>query len=95
MVASAEVSLQSPPIRDLRFMSTSSLTLDFVSLARRIVLGIPRLPDLDPLSAVMSSKYAFSKALKEVRFHLCQQSEHSNALRYVEPLFDCTTGPDQ
>ncbi|GAB7344797.1 hypothetical protein MBLNU457_3259t1 [Dothideomycetes sp. NU457] len=29
----------------------------------------------------MSGKYVFSKALKEVRFHLCQTSEHSNALR--------------
>jgi len=31
----------------------------------------------------MSGKYVFSKAIKEVRFHLCQTSEHSNALRYV------------
>lgn len=31
----------------------------------------------------MSGKYAFSKALKELRFHHCQTSEHSNAVRYV------------
>ncbi|PPJ60262.1 hypothetical protein CBER1_01282 [Cercospora berteroae] len=29
----------------------------------------------------MSGKYAFSKALKELRFHHCQTSEHSNAVR--------------
>ncbi|KAK4635399.1 NADH-ubiquinone oxidoreductase [Fulvia fulva] len=29
----------------------------------------------------MSGKYAFTKALKELRFHHCQTSEHSNALR--------------
>ncbi|KAI4105265.1 MAG: hypothetical protein L6R37_002813 [Teloschistes peruensis] len=27
----------------------------------------------------MSGKYTFTKALKEVRFHLCQTSEHSAA----------------
>ncbi|TWU75194.1 hypothetical protein ED733_004825 [Metarhizium rileyi] len=31
----------------------------------------------------MSSRYAFSKALKEVRFQLCQTSEQSAAVRYV------------
>ncbi|MCJ1250363.1 hypothetical protein MMC30_007589 [Trapelia coarctata] len=29
----------------------------------------------------MSGKYAFTKALKEVRFHFCQTSEHSAAAR--------------
>ncbi|KAL8784109.1 MAG: hypothetical protein Q9213_004168 [Squamulea squamosa] len=29
----------------------------------------------------MSGKYTFTKALKEVRFHLCQTSEHSAATR--------------
>ncbi|KAI9722562.1 MAG: hypothetical protein M1828_004557 [Chrysothrix sp. TS-e1954] len=29
----------------------------------------------------MSGKYAFTKGLKEVRFHLCQSSEHSAATR--------------
>ncbi|GAB7352603.1 hypothetical protein MBLNU459_g2983t1 [Dothideomycetes sp. NU459] len=29
----------------------------------------------------MSGKYAFTKALKEVRFHHCQTSDHSAALR--------------
>ncbi|KAF2155703.1 NADH dehydrogenase, alpha subcomplex, subunit 2 [Myriangium duriaei CBS 260.36] len=29
----------------------------------------------------MSGKYAFTKALKEVRFHFCQTSEHSQAVR--------------
>ncbi|KJX97248.1 unnamed protein product [Zymoseptoria tritici ST99CH_1A5] len=29
----------------------------------------------------MSSKYAFSKTLKELRFLHCQTSEHSNAVR--------------
>ncbi|EME49297.1 hypothetical protein DOTSEDRAFT_68161 [Dothistroma septosporum NZE10] len=29
----------------------------------------------------MSGKYAFTKALKELRFHHCQTSEHSNAVR--------------
>lgn len=32
---------------------------------------------------VMSSKYAFTKSLKEVRFLFCQTSEHSAAVRYV------------
>ncbi|EXF74601.1 hypothetical protein CFIO01_09674 [Colletotrichum fioriniae PJ7] len=31
----------------------------------------------------MSSKYAFTKALKEVRFLFCQTGEHSAATRYV------------
>ncbi|PWI70121.1 NADH:ubiquinone oxidoreductase 10.5kD subunit [Purpureocillium lilacinum] len=31
----------------------------------------------------MSSKYAFTKSLKEVRFLFCQTSEHSAAVRYV------------
>ncbi|KFA62314.1 hypothetical protein S40285_06546 [Stachybotrys chlorohalonatus IBT 40285] len=31
----------------------------------------------------MSSKYAFSKGLREVRFLFCQTSEHSTAVRYV------------
>lgn len=30
----------------------------------------------------MSGKYVFSKALKELRFHHCQTSDHSNAIRY-------------
>lgn len=29
----------------------------------------------------MSGKYTFTKVLKEVRFHLCQTSEHSAATR--------------
>ncbi|KAK0257686.1 hypothetical protein LTR29_011013 [Friedmanniomyces endolithicus] len=28
-----------------------------------------------------SSKYAFAKGLKELRFHHCQTSDHSNAIR--------------
>ncbi|KAK5706504.1 hypothetical protein LTR97_001493 [Elasticomyces elasticus] len=28
-----------------------------------------------------SGKYAFAKGLKELRFHHCQTSEHSNAIR--------------
>jgi hypothetical protein len=31
----------------------------------------------------MSSKYAFSKGLREVRFLFCQSSEHSAAVRYA------------
>lgn len=31
----------------------------------------------------MSGKYAFTKALKELRFHHCQTSDHSAAVRYV------------
>lgn len=31
----------------------------------------------------MSGKYTFTKALKEIRFHLCQTSEHSAATRSV------------
>ena len=31
----------------------------------------------------MSSKYAFTKTLKEVRFHFCQTSEPSAAVRYL------------
>ena len=34
----------------------------------------------------MSSKYAFTKSLKELRFHHCQTSGHSDAVRYVCPL---------
>jgi hypothetical protein len=34
----------------------------------------------------MSTKYAFSTALKEVRFLFCQTSEHSAATRYVPEL---------
>ncbi|KAK3632907.1 hypothetical protein LTR56_016086 [Elasticomyces elasticus] len=30
-----------------------------------------------------SGKYAFAKGLKELRFHHCQTSEHSNAIRYI------------
>lgn len=33
----------------------------------------------------MSGKYAFTKGLKEVRFHFCQTSEPSAAVRY-EPI---------
>lgn len=32
----------------------------------------------------MSGKYAFSKAVKEIRFHLCQKGEGSAAARYVQ-----------
>lgn len=35
----------------------------------------------------MSTKYAFSKALKELRFHHCQTSDHSNAVRYASYPF--------
>jgi NADH dehydrogenase (ubiquinone) 1 alpha subcomplex subunit 2 len=31
----------------------------------------------------MATRYAFSQSLKELRFHLCQTSEHSAALRYA------------
>lgn len=31
----------------------------------------------------MSTKYAFTKSLKEVRFLFCQTSEQSAAVRYV------------
>ena len=34
----------------------------------------------------MSSRYAFTKGLKEVRFLFCQTSEHSAAVRYVAAL---------
>lgn len=37
------------------------------------------------LSAAMASKYAFTKNLKEIRFLLCQSSEHSAAARYATP----------
>jgi len=30
-----------------------------------------------------SGKYVFTKALKELRFHHCQTSDHSNAVRYI------------
>ena len=33
----------------------------------------------------MSGKYVFTKALKELRFQHCQTSDHSNAVRYVDP----------
>jgi len=38
----------------------------------------------------MSGKYVFTKALKELRFHHCQTSDHSNAVRYdtlLTPVF--------
>jgi hypothetical protein len=31
----------------------------------------------------MATKYAFANGLKELRFHLCQTSDHSAAARYV------------
>ena len=31
----------------------------------------------------MAAKYAFTTGLKELRFHLCQTSEHSAAARYA------------
>ena len=34
----------------------------------------------------MSGKYAFAKGLKELRFHHCQSSEGSNAVRYDHPI---------
>lgn len=37
-------------------------------------------------AATMSSKYAFTKTLKEVRFLFCQTSEQSAAMRYVVML---------
>lgn len=36
----------------------------------------------------MSSRYAFTKGLKEVRFLFCQTSEHSAAVRYVFKPFN-------
>lgn len=33
-----------------------------------------------------TGKYVFTKGLKELRFHLCQQSEGSSALRYAMRL---------
>ncbi len=47
---------------------------------RRLYHSAPAL--VSAVSAVaMSGKYAFSKALKELRFHHCQTSDHSNAVR--------------
>lgn len=40
----------------------------------------------------MSGKYAFTKTLKEVRFHFCQTSEHSAAVRYVHTASGWYTG---
>lgn len=34
----------------------------------------------------MSGKYAFTQTLKEVRFHFCQTSEPSAAVRYAFTL---------
>lgn len=31
----------------------------------------------------MATKYAFAQGLKELRFHLCQKSEHSAAARWA------------
>ena len=36
----------------------------------------------------MASKYAFAQGLKELRFHLCQTSEHSAAARFVPLSID-------
>lgn len=42
----------------------------------------------------MSGKYAFTKSLKEVRFHFCQTSAHSASARYgnrsTTLIFCCT-----
>jgi hypothetical protein len=40
------------------------------------------------LSLKMATKYAFSQRLKELRFHLCQTSDGSAALRYVLATFN-------
>lgn len=37
----------------------------------------------------MSGKYVFTKGLKELRFHHCQTSEHSNAVRYAHQHLQC------
>lgn len=38
----------------------------------------------DGYSKEMSSKYAFTKSLREIRFLFCQTSEHSAATRYAQ-----------
>ncbi len=45
----------------------------------------PPVPPQTPAAYTMSGKYIFTKSLKEVRFHLCQSSEHSAAVRYNLP----------
>lgn len=41
------------------------------------------LTDIADRSPAMSTKYAFTQGLKEVRFHLCHQSQASEATRYA------------
>ena len=43
-----------------------------------------QLPSDDQLNiqiVTMATKYAFAQGLKELRFHLCQKSDHSAAAR--------------
>jgi len=43
-----------------------------------------------------SGKYVFTKALKELRFHHCQTSDHSNAVRYIShPQTICPKAANQ
>jgi hypothetical protein len=42
---------------------------------------------IDRRNRNMATRYAFSQTLKELRFHLCQTSEHSAALRYKSSNF--------
>jgi hypothetical protein len=36
---------------------------------------------------IMATKYAFAQGLKELRFHLCQKSEHSAAARWATGVY--------
>ncbi|KXH43616.1 hypothetical protein CNYM01_02755 [Colletotrichum nymphaeae SA-01] len=75
-----------------RTVSISSTSILASPPAKRL-LQSTRIPPIDPTAArphllraapaTMSSKYAFTKALKEVRFLFCQTGEHSAATRYV------------
>lgn len=50
--------------------------------AGRASEGLGRKQLLQLQEITMASKYAFAQGLKELRFHLCQTSEHSAAVRY-------------
>ncbi|KAK7440698.1 hypothetical protein Landi51_10499 [Colletotrichum acutatum] len=73
-----------------RTVSISSTSILASPPAKRL-LQSTRIPPIDPTAArphllraapaTMSSKYAFTKALKEVRFLFCQTGEHSAATR--------------
>jgi len=56
-------------------ISATDIRIDFSKAACNIVH--------EQHNTAMSGKYVFKQGLKELRFHLCQTSEHSAAARYA------------